>query len=155
MAQSFLGQKRLRKYYGKIREVLEMPNLIEADVNEYQVLDTFDLARGFHDSNNVEDGSSEEDTEADEFEDEALAALERIEAQVYTMATKADINNVRGELLLRMQGLENTMSAMLLEFKHVCNKLHERREQGKRAGQSSSEQRDYISNTVPDFRLGR
>ncbi len=29
MAQSFLGQKRLRKYYGKIREVLEMPNLIE------------------------------------------------------------------------------------------------------------------------------
>ena len=29
MAQTFLGQKRLRKYYGKIREVLEMPNLIE------------------------------------------------------------------------------------------------------------------------------
>jgi len=27
MAQSFLGQKRLRKYYGKIREVLDMPNL--------------------------------------------------------------------------------------------------------------------------------
>jgi DNA-directed RNA polymerase subunit beta len=29
MAQSYLGQKRLRKYYGQIREVLEMPNLIE------------------------------------------------------------------------------------------------------------------------------
>ena len=29
MAQTFLGQKRLRKYFGKIREVLEMPNLIE------------------------------------------------------------------------------------------------------------------------------
>ena len=25
MASTFLGQKRLRKYYGKIREVLEMP----------------------------------------------------------------------------------------------------------------------------------
>ena len=29
MAQTYLGQKRLRRYYGKIREVLEMPNLIE------------------------------------------------------------------------------------------------------------------------------
>ena len=29
MAQTYIGQKRLRKYYGKIREVLDMPNLIE------------------------------------------------------------------------------------------------------------------------------
>ena len=36
MAQSFLGQKRLRKYYGKIREVLEMPNLIEVQKSSYE-----------------------------------------------------------------------------------------------------------------------
>jgi len=35
MAQTFLGQKRLRKYYGKIREVLEMPNLIEVQKSSY------------------------------------------------------------------------------------------------------------------------
>ncbi|HBS50710.1 MAG TPA: DNA-directed RNA polymerase subunit beta [Rhodobacteraceae bacterium] len=35
MAQSFIGQKRLRKYYGKIREVLEMPNLIEVQKSSY------------------------------------------------------------------------------------------------------------------------
>jgi DNA-directed RNA polymerase subunit beta len=37
MAQSFLGQKRLRKYYGKIREVLEMPNLIEVQKSSYDL----------------------------------------------------------------------------------------------------------------------
>jgi len=37
MAQSFLGQKRLRKYYGKIREVLEMPNLIEVQRSSYDL----------------------------------------------------------------------------------------------------------------------
>ena len=37
MAQSFLGQKRLRKYYGKIREVLEMPNLIEVQKSSYEL----------------------------------------------------------------------------------------------------------------------
>ncbi|SEO74176.1 DNA-directed RNA polymerase subunit beta [Salinihabitans flavidus] len=37
MAQSFLGQKRLRKYYGKIREVLEMPNLIEVQKASYDL----------------------------------------------------------------------------------------------------------------------
>ena len=35
MAQSFIGQKRLRKHYGKIREVLEMPNLIEVQKSSY------------------------------------------------------------------------------------------------------------------------
>ena len=37
MANSFLGQKRLRKYYGKIREVLEMPNLIEVQKSSYDL----------------------------------------------------------------------------------------------------------------------
>ena len=37
MAQSFLGEKRLRKYYGKIREVLEMPNLIEVQKSSYDL----------------------------------------------------------------------------------------------------------------------
>ena len=37
MGQSFLGQKRLRKYYGKIREVLEMPNLIEVQKSSYDL----------------------------------------------------------------------------------------------------------------------
>ncbi|OUS37664.1 DNA-directed RNA polymerase subunit beta [Rhodobacterales bacterium 56_14_T64] len=37
MAQSFLGQKRLRTYYGKIREVLEMPNLIEVQKSSYDL----------------------------------------------------------------------------------------------------------------------
>ncbi|PZX19128.1 DNA-directed RNA polymerase subunit beta [Palleronia aestuarii] len=37
MPQSFLGQKRLRKYYGKIREVLEMPNLIEVQKSSYDL----------------------------------------------------------------------------------------------------------------------
>jgi DNA-directed RNA polymerase subunit beta len=37
MATSFLGQKRLRKYYGKIREILEMPNLIEVQKSSYEL----------------------------------------------------------------------------------------------------------------------
>ncbi|KGB80670.1 MAG: DNA-directed RNA polymerase subunit beta [Pseudomonadota bacterium] len=37
MAQSFVGQKRLRKFYGKIREVLEMPNLIEVQKSSYDL----------------------------------------------------------------------------------------------------------------------
>ena len=37
MAKTFLGQKRLRKYYGKIREVLEMPNLIEVQKSSYDL----------------------------------------------------------------------------------------------------------------------
>ncbi|QFT64468.1 DNA-directed RNA polymerase subunit beta [Roseivivax sp. THAF30] len=37
MAQSYLGQKRLRKYYGKIREVQEMPNLIEVQKRSYDL----------------------------------------------------------------------------------------------------------------------
>lgn len=37
MAQTVLGQKRFRKYYGKIREVLEMPNLIEVQKSSYDL----------------------------------------------------------------------------------------------------------------------
>ncbi len=37
MAHSYLGQKRLRKYYGKIREILEMPNLIEVQKSSYDL----------------------------------------------------------------------------------------------------------------------
>ncbi|MEO9514551.1 MAG: DNA-directed RNA polymerase subunit beta [Paracoccaceae bacterium] len=37
MARSYLGQKRLRKYYGKIREVLDMPNLIEVQKSSYDL----------------------------------------------------------------------------------------------------------------------
>ncbi|MEM9523965.1 MAG: DNA-directed RNA polymerase subunit beta, partial [Pseudomonadota bacterium] len=37
MAQTYLGQKRLRKYYGKIHEVLEMPNLIEVQKSSYDL----------------------------------------------------------------------------------------------------------------------
>ena len=37
MGQTFLGQKRLRKYFGTIREVLEMPNLIEVQRASYDL----------------------------------------------------------------------------------------------------------------------
>ena len=37
MASNFLGQKRLRKYYGKIREVLDMPDLIEVQKSSYDI----------------------------------------------------------------------------------------------------------------------
>ncbi len=38
MAQSsFVGQKRIRKMFGKIREVLEMPNLIEIQKSSYDL----------------------------------------------------------------------------------------------------------------------
>ncbi|TNC62289.1 DNA-directed RNA polymerase subunit beta [Rubellimicrobium roseum] len=37
MPQTVRGQKRLRKYYGKIREVLEMPNLIEVQKASYDL----------------------------------------------------------------------------------------------------------------------
>ncbi|MDG4650305.1 DNA-directed RNA polymerase subunit beta [Roseibacterium sp. SDUM158017] len=37
MAQTYEGQKRIRKFYGKIREVLEMPNLIEVQKSSYDL----------------------------------------------------------------------------------------------------------------------
>jgi len=37
MAQVYVGQKRIRRYFGKIREVLEMPNLIEVQKSSYDL----------------------------------------------------------------------------------------------------------------------
>jgi DNA-directed RNA polymerase subunit beta len=37
MAQAYVGQKRVRRYFGKIREVLEMPNLIEVQKSSYDL----------------------------------------------------------------------------------------------------------------------
>ena len=37
MAQSYSGQKRIRKHFGKIREVLEMPNLIQVQKSSYDL----------------------------------------------------------------------------------------------------------------------
>ena len=37
MAQTIPGQKRIRKYFGKIREVLDMPNLIEVQKSCYEL----------------------------------------------------------------------------------------------------------------------
>ena len=37
MAQTYIGQKRIRKLFGKIREVLEMPNLIEVQKSSYEL----------------------------------------------------------------------------------------------------------------------
>ena len=37
MATTYIGQKRFRKYFGKIREVLEMPNLIEVQKSSYDL----------------------------------------------------------------------------------------------------------------------
>ena len=35
MAQTFTGRKRVRKFFGKIKEVAEMPNLIEVQKASY------------------------------------------------------------------------------------------------------------------------
>ena len=37
MSSKIIGQKRLRRNYGKIREVLEMPNLIEVQKSSYDL----------------------------------------------------------------------------------------------------------------------
>ncbi len=37
MAQAYVGQKRIRRFFGKIREVLEMPNLIEVQKSSYDL----------------------------------------------------------------------------------------------------------------------
>ncbi len=37
MAQTFVGQKRIRRMFGKIHEVLEMPNLIEVQKSSYDL----------------------------------------------------------------------------------------------------------------------
>ena len=37
MTQAYVGQKRIRRSYGNIREVLEMPNLIEVQKSSYDL----------------------------------------------------------------------------------------------------------------------
>ncbi|MCC6305707.1 MAG: DNA-directed RNA polymerase subunit beta, partial [Rhodobacteraceae bacterium] len=37
MAQAYVGQRRIRRYFGRIREVLEMPNLIEVQKASYDL----------------------------------------------------------------------------------------------------------------------
>jgi DNA-directed RNA polymerase subunit beta (EC 2.7.7.6) len=37
MAQTHSGHKRIRKHFGKIREVLEMPNLIQVQKSSYEL----------------------------------------------------------------------------------------------------------------------
>ena len=37
MAQLFSGKKRIRKHFGKMREVAEMPNLIEVQKSSYEL----------------------------------------------------------------------------------------------------------------------
>ena len=37
MAQAYVGQKRIRRYFGKIREVLDLPNLIEVQKSSYDL----------------------------------------------------------------------------------------------------------------------
>jgi DNA-directed RNA polymerase subunit beta len=37
MTQAFVGEKRIRRHFGKIREVLEMPNLIEVQKSSYDL----------------------------------------------------------------------------------------------------------------------
>ncbi len=37
MTAQFAGQKRIRRYYGKIREVAELPNLIEVQKSSYDL----------------------------------------------------------------------------------------------------------------------
>ena len=37
MTNTHNNQKRIRKYYGKIREVAEMPNLIEVQRSSYDI----------------------------------------------------------------------------------------------------------------------
>ena len=37
MTQTFSGRKRIRKHFGKIREVAKMPNLIEVQKSSYDL----------------------------------------------------------------------------------------------------------------------
>ena len=52
MAQAYVGQKRIRRYYGNIHEVLEMPNLIEVQKSSYDLF----LASGEGEGHNDGDG---------------------------------------------------------------------------------------------------
>eukprot|EP01031_Cornospumella_fuschlensis_P016633 gene16633-20334_t len=46
MAQTFTGRKRIRKFFGKIKEVAEMPNLIEVQKASYDQFLQVDEPKG-------------------------------------------------------------------------------------------------------------
>jgi len=53
MAQAYVGQKRIRRYYGNIREVLEMPNLIEVQKSSYDLFLRSGEAEGHQDGEGI------------------------------------------------------------------------------------------------------
>ena len=54
MAQAYVGQKRIRRYYGNIREVLEMPNLIEVQKSSYDLFLRSGEAEGHQDGEGIQ-----------------------------------------------------------------------------------------------------
>ena len=54
MAQSYVGQKRIRRYYGNIREVLEMPNLIEVQKSSYDLFLNSGEGTGHNDGDGIQ-----------------------------------------------------------------------------------------------------
>ncbi|RDD71159.1 DNA-directed RNA polymerase subunit beta [Paracoccus versutus] len=54
MAQAYVGQKRIRRYYGNIREVLEMPNLIEVQKSSYDLFLRSGDAEGHQDGEGIQ-----------------------------------------------------------------------------------------------------
>ncbi len=54
MAQAYVGQKRIRRYYGNIREVLEMPNLIEVQKSSYDLFLNSGEGSGHNDGDGIQ-----------------------------------------------------------------------------------------------------
>ncbi|AXC49350.1 DNA-directed RNA polymerase subunit beta [Paracoccus suum] len=54
MAQAYVGQKRIRRSYGNIREVLEMPNLIEVQKSSYDLFLNSGEGEGHNDGNGIQ-----------------------------------------------------------------------------------------------------
>ena len=54
MAQAYVGQKRIRRYYGNIREVLEMPNLIEVQKASYDLFLNSGEGAGHNDGEGIQ-----------------------------------------------------------------------------------------------------
>ncbi|WP_112872957.1 DNA-directed RNA polymerase subunit beta [Paracoccus endophyticus] len=54
MAQAYVGQKRIRRYYGNIREVLEMPNLIEVQKSSYDLFLSSGEGEGHNDGDGIQ-----------------------------------------------------------------------------------------------------
>ncbi len=54
MAQAYVGQKRIRRYYGNIHEVLEMPNLIEVQKSSYDLFLASGEGEGHNDGEGIQ-----------------------------------------------------------------------------------------------------